>query len=42
MCLEELKEAQEGLMANPLPKELWRKSGAVKGGKKGGGKKKKK
>ena len=41
MCLEELKDVGEGLMANPLPKEMWRKS-AVKGGKKGGGKKKKK
>lgn len=40
ICLEGLREEKEGLMVNPLPKELWRK--AVVGSKKSGGKKGKK
>ena len=40
LCLENLREATEGLMVNPLPKELWRKFTMSKKGKGGGGKKK--
>jgi hypothetical protein len=39
ICLEGLREEKEGLMVNPLPKEMWRKMTV---GKKGGGKKGKK
>jgi hypothetical protein len=41
ICLEGLKDNVEGLMINPLPKELWRKAVIVSGGG-GSGKKKKK
>ncbi len=41
ICLEELRNEQEGLMLNPNPKELWRQCN-VGGGKKKGGKKGKK
>jgi hypothetical protein len=39
ICLEGLREEKEGLMVNPLPREMWRKMTV---GKKGGGKKGKK
>ena len=40
ICLEGLREEKEGLMLNPLPREMWRKMAAGKKGKKGKKKKK--
>ena len=42
LCLENLREGPEGLMLNPLPKEMWRKEVKGGGGKKKGKKGKKK
>lgn len=40
ICMEGLKDNVEGLMVNPLPKELWRTVVMVGTGGGGGGKKK--
>lgn len=41
ICLENLRDESEGLMLNPLPKDMWRKfTGGKKSGKKGKKKKK--
>lgn len=41
VCLEALRDEKEGLMVNPLPRELWRKFVMKKGGSKKKGKKRK-